>query len=257
MSTPDRLSQQDIRALTEARLTFGPRGRALDTATALQFSLDHAKAREAVLSELDVPRLCHALETAGLPWVTVHSAAETRDAFIKRPDLGRRLDPEAATALQDTGQRDVALVLGDGLSAIAVALNGAAFMTALAARLTARGFSLSPVVLARQARVALGDEIAQALRADTVVMALGERPGLSAADSLGVYITHHPTPATQDSGRNCISNIRDAGTQVQEAARQAEALILAMRTHGKSGVALSQEMAGSAVLPEPDAPGSA
>jgi ethanolamine ammonia-lyase small subunit len=140
------------------------------------------------------------------------------------------------------------LVLGDGLSAIAVALNGAAFMSALTARLAARGLTSGPVVLARQARVALGDGIGQALGAQTVVMALGERPGLSAADSLGVYITHAPQPTTPDSARNCLSNIRDAGLPVDAAAAQAERLILAMREMGKSGVALSQSLSRGPLL---------
>lgn len=228
-----------IAAITQARLTFGPRGRAVDTKTALAFSLDAAKAREAVLSELDVPRVGTALEVAGLTHRSVTSQAASRDAFIRRPDLGRRLPEDARESLSSADQVDVALVLGDGLSAIAVALNGPAFITALTERLTQRGLTFGPVILARQARVALGDGIAQALGAQTVVMALGERPGLSAADSLGVYITHHPTDDTADSARNCISNIRAAGTSVADAATRAEQLILAMREHGKSGVAFN------------------
>lgn len=248
MKTPDRTAKSDIQSLTEARLTFGPRGRALDTATSLRFSLDHAKAREAVLSELDEPRLRNALEAAGMTCATVASAAKSRDMFIRRPDLGRQLPQEDTQALRAYGPVDVALVLGDGLSAIAVALNGAAFFIALADRLLARGLKISPVILARQARVALGDAISTGLQAQTVVVALGERPGLSAADSLGVYVTHRPTATTPDSARNCISNIRAAGTSVADAARQTEALIDAMQKTGLSGVALSQMLA-SKVLP--------
>lgn len=117
--------------------------------------------------------------------------------------------------------------------------DGAAFITSLAGRLIGRGLTLSPVILARQARVALGDGIPQAVNAQTVVMALGERPGLSAADSLGVYLTHHPTDATADSAGNCISNIRAAGISVADAAERAGHLIMAKRAFGESGVALN------------------
>ena len=137
----------------------------------------------------------------------------------------------------------MARVLGDGLSATAGTLNRAGFMAALAGRLEAAGLRVSPVILARQARVALGDGIARALGAATVVIALGERPGLSAADSLGAYITHSPAAATPDSARNCISNIRAAGTPVEAAAEQATRLVLAMRRSGLSGVALSRALA--------------
>lgn len=242
--------RDEIRALTEARLTFGPRGRAVDTGAALDFALDHARARAAVTAELDLPALTAALDRSGLAHRGVTSAAGARDTFIRRPDLGRRLPEDAAATLAGLGPFDVALVLGDGLSATAVALNGAAFMADLAARLGRMGLTISPVILARQARVALGDGIAQALQATTVVMALGERPGLSAADSLGVYITHLPRAGTPDSARNCISNIRAAGTSVAEAADQSARLIAAMRSAGHSGVALSQAMA-EGTLPRP------
>ena len=234
-----------LRAVTQARLTLGPRGRALATADRLCFALDHARARAAVLAELDLPELGATLDRLGLAHHVVSSAATGRGSFIRRPDLGRHLPQDAARALADIGPADVALVLGDGLSATAVMLNGAAFMAELALLLRQMGLRVSPVILARQARVALGDGIARGLGAQSVVIALGERPGLSAADSLGVYITHRPAARTQDSARNCISNIRAAGTGVTDAADQAARLIAAMRSSGLSGVALSQAMANA------------
>ena len=243
MSAKPPIPRDEIRALTEARLTFGPRGRAVATPEALAFALDHARARAAVAADLDLPALTAALDRLGMAHRTVTSAAGDRAAFIRRPDLGRRLPDSAAEALGDIDPCDVALVLGDGLSATAVALNGVAFLSALFDRLTAMGLRLSPVILARQARVALGDGIARAMGAQTVVMALGERPGLSAADSLGAYITHLPRPDTADSARNCISNIRAAGLPVDHAADQAARLIAAMRATGQSGVTLSRAMA--------------
>ncbi len=251
MSKPNQIRRGDIAALTEARLTFGPRGRAMHTATTLQFSLDHARAREAVLSELDLTSIQQALATAGLESKTVTSAATDRDVFIRRPDLGRCLTDAEREKLRDESSVDVALFLADGLSAIAVALNGPAFISALAQRLQTRGLTIGKVICARQARVALGDDIALVLGAETVVIAIGERPGLSASDSLGVYITHRPTVTTQDSARNCISNVREAGTNAVDAAFQAEQLIIAMRETGLSGVALSKTLAANAL------PGSA
>ncbi|NKX43947.1 ethanolamine ammonia-lyase subunit EutC [Roseicyclus persicicus] len=247
MSGKTPTTPEAIRAVTEARLTLGPRGGALATRESLAFALDHARARAAVLAELDLPALTATLDRLGLPHRVATSAAGDREGFIRRPDLGRRLPETEAAALAGAGPCDVALVLGDGLSATAVALNGAAFVAALAGRLEAAGLTVSPVILARQARVALGDGIARALGAGTVVMALGERPGLSAADSLGAYITHAPAAATPDSARNCISNIRAGGTPVPEAAEQAARLILAMRASGLSGVALSRALAAGAL----------
>lgn len=236
-----------LRALTEARLTLGPRGRAPATRETLGFALDHARARAAVLAELDLPAMAATLERLGLAHAHVTSAAGDRDSFVRRPDLGRTLPEAGAKGLAGLGPVDVALVLGDGLSATAVMLNGAPFMAELAGLLRAAKLSLSPVILARGARVALGDGIARALAAQTVVMALGERPGLSAADSLGVYITHRPLAQTPDSARNCISNIRAAGTGVTDAADQAARLIAAMRASNLSGVALSHAIAAGAI----------
>ena len=247
MTNLDQIRRQEIAEITEARLTFGRRGRAVDTATSLQFSLDHAKAREAVLSELDVAGIQQTLTSAGFRCATVTSAAVTRDAFIRRPDLGRRLPDVEIEKLRARFEPDVALVLADGLSATAVAINGPAFIMALSQRLTSVGLTLGTVICARQARVALGDKIAMAQGAETVVMAIGERPGLSAADSLGIYITHRPNATTQDSERNCISNVREAGTHVADAALQTERLILAMRDTNLGGVALSKALASNAL----------
>lgn len=243
--TEDVTPRATIRAITQARLHHGPPRSAVDTATSLAFALDHARAREAVDSELDVDRLRTELEAAGLPYDVVTSAAATRDTFITRPDLGRQLPPDQAEALSRHAPPDVALVLGDGLSAIAAALNGAAFMTQLASHLAHNGLTCGPVVLARQARVALGDAIARAMGAQTVVMVLGERPGLSAADGLGVYMTQNPQAHTPDSARNCLSNVRAEGLPIPDAAGQTCELVQEMRALGCSGVALNESRATS------------
>ncbi|MGJ8624202.1 MAG: ethanolamine ammonia-lyase subunit EutC [Yoonia sp.] len=238
--TDDLTPRAAIRAMTQARLSFGPPSRAADTTTTLAFALDHARAREAVTSELDTARIGAALDDAGLGHDTVTSAAASRDVFITRPDLGRRLPQDQVDRLALHPAPDVALVLGDGLSAVAVSLNGAAFVTELAMHLGQGGLSCGPVILARQARVALGDGIALAMGVKTVVMILGERPGLSAADGLGIYITQHPMAQTPDSARNCISNVRAEGLPIRDAARQSYELIRDMRALGRSGVALNQ-----------------
>lgn len=236
-----------IRAMTQARMSFGPPRSAADTGTTLAFALDHARAREAVTSALDIERIGAALADAGLEHDLVTSAATTRDAFITRPDLGRQLPQEHADRLAQFPSPDVAIVLGDGLSAVAVALNGAAFVTQLSVHLAQAGLTCGPVILARQARVALGDAIARAMGAKTVVMIVGERPGLSAADGLGIYITQAPLAKTPDSARNCISNVRAEGLPINDAARQTYGLIKEMRAIGVSGVALNQSRASGAL----------
>jgi ethanolamine ammonia-lyase small subunit len=241
--TPTSAIRDEIASLTEARLTLGPRGRAVDTGTSLRFALDHARAREAVMAKLDGDRVAQVLAKQGLASLQVTSAAATRDTFIRRPDLGRILPSAQADTLAASGKVDVAIVLGDGLSGLAANLAGPAFVVALGTRLAAEGLSHEPVIIAHQARVALGDPIAVALGAKTVVVALGERPGLSAADSLGVYITHDPRVGMADSARNCLSNIRDGGMNVETAVDRTVSLIRGMRQLGKSGVPLSQALA--------------
>lgn len=243
-----QITKAEIAALTQARLTLGPRGRALETSSALRFALDYAQARQAVDSELDVPACADELARLGLAALPAVSAAPDRATYIKRPDLGRSLPEEEALQLAKAGPCDVALVLGDGLSAVAAQLNGPAFLSALATHLSHQGHHVGPVIVARQARVALGDGIARALGARTVVVALGERPGLSAADSLGVYITRNPQPHTPDSARNCISNVREAGLPIEQAAQEAAALIAAMDRLDRSGVALSQALGQAGLL---------
>lgn len=246
----DLTSRSAIREITQARLTFGKHNRVASTKTTLSFALDYAKAREAVLSDLDLPRLHTALETAVIPYETVTSMAVTRDNFVCRPDLGRQLPDADHTKLSQYPQPDVAIVLGDGLSALAVALNGVAFVEALTRRLDASGLQCSPVIIAHQARVALGDKIALALNAPSVVMVLGERPGLSAADGLGVYITQNPQLNTPDSARNCLSNVRQDGLAIPDAARQTADIVRAMRSYGHSGVLLNQHRTEVAPLPK-------
>ena len=206
-----------LAGLTPARLALGRSGASLPTREVLKLGLAHAKARDAVHATADFDALRSGLEALGRDVVDVESAAPDRATYLRRPDFGRRLSARSRTPLQAMGPASagVCVLVADGLSASAVDLNALPLLAALLPRLAARG--LAPVVLARQGRVALGDEVGALLGARLTVMLIGERPGLSAADSLGAYLTYAPRIGLTDAGRNCVSNIR-AGGLVPEAA---------------------------------------
>lgn len=202
-----------FRASTRARIGLGRAGDALPTAALLEFQLAHARARDAVHGAVDFDRL--AAELTPHPALHVHSAAPDRTTYLRRPDLGRRLDETSRGALS-AGDWDIAFVIADGLSAAAVEAHAVPLLHACRERLA--GWTIAPAVLASQARVALGDEIGALLGARLVAVLIGERPGLTAADSLGVYLTWDPRPGRMDSERNCLSNIHGDGLPVAVAA---------------------------------------
>lgn len=242
----------DMRRFTAARIALGHAGAGLPTAAHLTFQLAHAKARDAVHTPLDVAALTAAFAAAGWASTTVRSAAADRMTYLTRPDLGRRLSEESVRALSAPARApDVALVVADGLSSTAVTANAEAFVGALLPRLTAAGRTVSPLIVATQGRVALADHVGEILQAKVAVIALGERPGLSAADSLGVYITWNPSRDRIESERNCISNVRAGGLLPADAALQAAGLIENMFVHRTSGVALSSRLAQSSRLTLP------
>ncbi len=227
-----------LRRLTGARVGLGRAGVSQPTAAQLAFALDHARARDAVHGALDVARLAHDLEALGLPVLCVRSAAPDRRTYLLRPDLGRRL---AADAELPPAPCDVAVVVADGLSAQAAQAHAAGVIAALVPRLTAAGLALGPVVIATQARVALGDAIGERLGARAVLVLFGERPGLSSQDSLGAYLTLAPRPGRTDAERNCVSNIRPAGLAAEDAAFRLAWLIGEAFRLGRTGVALKDE----------------
>jgi ethanolamine ammonia-lyase small subunit len=234
-----------LRNATRARVALGRAGDGLPTARELEFRAAHAVARDAVHTALDAERVREALRAAGvgLDLLEVRSQAPDRATYLQRPDLGRRL---ADGTRLPGGEYDVALVLADGLSPRAVHEHAAGTVAAVLARLP--GWSVAPIVLAHQARVALGDPVGQALGAGIVVVVVGERPGLSSADSLGLYLTHGPRPGRADSERNCISNVRPPhGLGYAQAADTLVALLQASRLLGASGVVLKDE--GAALPP--------
>ena len=229
-----------LRARTPARIGLGRVGASLPTARHLDFQLAHARARDAVYAALDGDGLAAALARAGHEVLRFRSQAADRPTYLRRPDLGRRLDPATPPAPRDAAC-DLAFVIADGLSAAAVNTQAAAVVAATLAALPHPG-RVGPACLAEQARVAVGDEIGALLGAAVVVVLIGERPGLSAADSMGAYVTFAPAVGTADAGRNCVSNIRPGGLGVAEAGGTIANIVAAARRHGLTGVGLGSRM---------------
>ncbi len=227
-----------LRGLTPARIGLARSGASLATPPLLDLRLAHARARDAVHAALDTAALQQALGEV----LCVDSAAPDRRTYLLRPDLGRRLAPDAAAVLAAaSGPHDLAVVVADGLSAQAVQAHAPPVLAALLPALRAAGWQVAPAVIVRQGRVAVGDAVASCLHAGSVLVLIGERPGLSAPDSMGAYLTWRPGPDTTDAGRNCISNIRPAGLPYAEAARRIGWMLQAMRARGLSGVRLKDE----------------
>lgn len=229
-----------LKAFTDARIALGRAGTSMPTRELLTFNAAHAAARDAVHAPADFGALTGTLEAAGERVLHVHSRAADRAEYLRRPDLGRTLAPESLKALQGHPPSDVVIVVADGLSAGALTHAGP-LLARLLPELRAAGLSVGPIVLARQARVALGDPVARALGARLVLVLIGERPGLSSPDSLGAYLTFDPQPQTRDSARNCVSNIRPAGLDVR---------VAAWRLAHLTGQALRKELSGVALKDE-------
>ncbi len=239
-----------LRRYTDARIALGRAGHSLPTAAHLAFQLAHAQARDAVHLPFDVMGVAAAVQALGLESLSLHSAAIDRAGYLQRPDLGRRLDDRSRQALaqwraRQTGHVDLAFVIADGLSALAVHQNAVALMSATLARLQAdpmQTWSVAPVALVEEGRVAIGDEVGHGLLANAVVVLIGERPGLSSPDSLGLYLTWAPGPGLTDADRNCISNVRPAGLSIEAAATKLHRLLAQSRLRQLTGVALKDDI---------------
>jgi ethanolamine ammonia-lyase small subunit len=219
------------------------------TRALLDFGLAHAQARDAVHTPLDVEALQAALAAAGFgPSLLAHSAASDRATYLRRPDFGRQLAPASRAALAElhADACDVLFVIADGLSARAAQTHALPLIADTIKRLPA-SWRTGPVVIARQARVALGDEIGALLRAQQVVVCIGERPGLSSPDSLGLYLTHAPRAGLTDADRNCISNVRPEGLPYAQAAHKLAYLLAGARRLGRTGVDLKDDSEAGAV----------
>jgi ethanolamine ammonia-lyase small subunit len=236
----------NLRTLTPARIALGRTGTSLPTSAQLDFQFAHAQARDAVHLAFDHQGIRAQLTERGRESLLLHSAASDRNSYLQRPDLGRRLDDISAQMLQDyaaahPGGVDLAIVVADGLSALAMHRHTLPFLARLEEQIAAEGWSVSPVVLVEQGRVAVADEVAERLGAKMSVILIGERPGLSSPDSLGLYFTYNPKVGLTDAYRNCISNVRLEGLSYGMAAHRLIYLMREACRRQLSGVNLKDE----------------
>jgi ethanolamine ammonia-lyase small subunit len=230
-----------LRAFTAARIALGRAGGSIPTEPLLEFQLAHARARDAVGRALDADAVEQALRSRNWDVLRLRSAAPDRRVFVQRPDLGRILNDASKAVLESGGHtfHDAVLIVADGLSALAVERHAVPLLDALRPRLA--GWRLAPVCVVQEGRVAIGDEIGALAGAQLAVVLIGERPGLSAPDSLGVYLTWEPVPGRSNAERNCISNIRPEGLGYALAAHKLFHLMTAARLRRLTGVDLKEE----------------
>ncbi|EJM67025.1 ethanolamine ammonia-lyase, small subunit [Pseudomonas sp. GM50] len=236
----------ELRRLTPARIALGRTGTSMPTSAQLDFQYAHAQARDAVHLPFDHMGLSSQLAERGRESLLLHSAATDRNSYLQRPDLGRKLSDQSAQTLRDyalshPGGVDLAVVVADGLSALAVHRHTLPFLARMEEQTAAEGWSLSPVILVEQGRVAVADEIGELLGAKMVVILIGERPGLSSPDSLGLYFTYNPKVGLTDAYRNCISNVRLEGLSYGMAAHRLLYLMREACRRQLSGVSLKDE----------------
>jgi ethanolamine ammonia-lyase small subunit len=231
-----------LRGATPARIFLPRAGLALATHANLQFQLDHAEARDAVHERLDVEALIEALRSRGLEVLRLASAAGDRRTYLLRPDLGRGLDEASRARLAPwAGDYDIVFVIADGLSARAVSSHAIALLDEALPAFQQGSWRVAPIVVVEQGRVAIGDEIGEILGAGLVAVLIGERPGLSSPDSLGVYLTFAPRVGRADAERNCLSNIRSRGMSYSEAVQRLFYLCGEARRRKLTGVELKDE----------------
>src|SRR5258708_16008648 len=240
---PSLRGTKDLRTLTPARVGLGRAGAGLPTKALLDFTLDHARARDAVHAAFDAAAMISGPGDRGLAAFDVSSAAHDRNEYLRRPDLGRKRDQASQRVLAEKSGRPcrLAIVVGDGLSPTAVNAHAIKLMQNLIPQLAVDGIEIGYAVVASGARVALADEIGAVLGARMMVMLIGERPGLSASDSLGAYLTFAPRPGRTDAERNCVSNIHGAGLGYDEAAFKLAWLLNEALRRRLSGIALKDE----------------
>jgi ethanolamine ammonia-lyase small subunit len=234
------------RALTPARIGLGHSGASLPTAAHLAFQLAHARARDAVRERLDVAALAARLAPLGLATIGLRTAASDHLTYLQRPDLGRSLDAGSrerwlAVANAEPGPTDLCLVVADGLSARAVERHARPLLASLVPRLVEDGWRIGPAAVVEYGRVAVGDEIGALCQASLVAVLIGERPGLSSPDSLGIYVTWSPSVGRRDSDRNCISNVRPDGLPPELAADRLHFLLAEARRRQLTGIGLKDE----------------
>jgi ethanolamine ammonia-lyase small subunit len=246
-----------LKRFTDARIALGRAGNSLPTAAHLAFQLAHAQACDAVHLPLNTMDVAHSIEALGYGVLTLRSAARDRTTYLQRPDLGRQLDGDSTHRLRawhdERGQADpfdVVFVVADGLSALAIHRNALPLIACVTARLQAdasQNWRIGPVAVVEQGRVAVGDAVGELLQAKAVAVLIGERPGLSSPDSMGLYLTWEPRVGCYDAQRNCISNIRTAGLSIESAAVKLHYLLERSRALRLTGVALKDESQDTAL----------
>lgn len=229
-----------LKQFTAARIGIGRTGTSIPLKQSLELKLAHAYARDAVYSELDTDKLSSDLKQFGLPGLLLHSNAVYREMYLQRPDLGRQLNEESVSMLKNYSHDkiDVVIVIADGLSATAVNHHSISLLKFLIPQLQSTGLKIGPLSLVKQGRVAIGDDIGVHLNAKLSLILIGERPGLSSADSMGCYITYNPQPGLTDESRNCISNIRPHGLVFKLASKKIFYLIQEAFRRKLSGIGL-------------------
>jgi len=236
---------QSLKQYTQARVALGRCGCSIPTRELLSFKLAHAKAIDAVRSPLDYRKAAsHIREATELEAFHVSSSAEDRQQYLQRPDLGRTLSFDSAELLSqvsENGSYDISLVVADGLSSKAIENNIIPMLTDLVPQLKAKGFSLAPVTVVEQGRVAIADQIGEILKARMSIIFIGERPGLKSPDSLGIYLTYNPRSGNTDERRNCISNVRKNGLSYPVACSKLLYLVEESFRRKLSGVDLKDE----------------
>lgn len=249
---------QNLRQYTDARIALGRVGGSIPTQAHLAFQADHAKARDAVHLPLDYELLGKKLQVFGLPIMTLESCVDTREMYLQRPDLGRSLSKESIGKLTSYSEKktvenrknannghdfhyDVAITITEGLSSFAITENIENMLASLLSKLNLLGFTIAPLSIVKQGRVAVADDVGFYLKARMSIILVGERPGLSSPDSLGIYFTFDPEPGCPDSKRNCLSNIRRRGMHHTQAAERLAYLLKEAEQRGYSGVDLKDE----------------
>jgi ethanolamine ammonia-lyase small subunit len=241
---PGQLPEDDLlgplKEFTAARIGIGRTGASIPVKQSLAFKLAHAHARDAVYSDLDIDKLSIDLKQFDLPVLQLHSKAAYREQYLQRPDLGRQLNEESIEQLNNHSVNgiDIVIVIADGLSAAAVNGNAISLLKILIPQLQSAGLKLAPLCFVKQGRVAIADDIGMQLKAKLSLILIGERPGLSSADSMGAYLTFNPRAGLTDESRNCISNIRPQGLTFKPAAKKIFYLVQEAFKRKLSGVAL-------------------
>jgi ethanolamine ammonia-lyase small subunit len=231
-----------LKQLTTARISLGRSGVSLPTSEVLSFKADHAMARDAIYTPMDIELISRSLQQDGIDFICLKSKAADRKEYLLRPDKGRVLNTESVNQLTTLAKTNptICITIADGLSPLAVNLHAVPLLRRLLLLFNEAGLPIAPVCLAAQGRVAISDETGALTGAALSIILIGERPGLSSPDSLGVYITYAPAPGTTDERRNCISNIRPGGLDLETAANKIVLLVMAALNLAKSGVGLKE-----------------